>query len=91
MNKAISVLAILMILAVSTVMAAAPQKSTHTEKYDINGDGILDTVVVEQSQKMTKKSTVVEKSYFSEAYMIYLGQELIVDGVLMIDTFQYNN
>ena len=86
MKKVFAIMVVLLLVA-SFAMAAKPvEKNTYT--IDIDGTTI---VVVEETLKDTKKTTVIEKSYFAEDYLEYLGQELIVNGEVFVDTFPLNN
>lgn len=89
MKKLLVLCLVALYLITAPAFAAGPSKTTETQYYDINCDGIDEPVLVETTIK--PKNDVVEISYFTEDYVIYLGQEMIVNGYVELDTFVYND
>ncbi len=91
MKKILSIMLMLVVLSTMVLAVKPVNKTTYTEFYDLDGDGILDEVtIVEASLKETKKTTTLQLSYFAEGYSEYLGQELVVNGEVIVDTFLFN-
>jgi hypothetical protein len=92
MKKTISVVIVSLLILAMTVFAAKPVKGPDAiEYFDIDGDGELEEVWIESSHKVTKKSDVMNSVFFTENYREYLGQELIVNGEVVVDTFVAND
>jgi hypothetical protein len=85
------ILPIMIIALIAGIAFAKPVTKMHsTEYFDINGDGIKECVWVESSYKVTAKSTTITNTYFTENYLEYLGQEVLVNGQVISDTFALN-